>query len=84
VAAQHAEDRVGGEEGIGDRAAVVDREGDAELTVGLRHQQRMRRDCVGAVEVSEALKCQLVVCVSRPDGYGGRSHGEKDRLRKWF
>jgi len=65
VAAQQSQDCLGGEEGIGDRPAVVHREGHAKLAIHLRHQQRMRRDGFGAVERGEPLKCHMVVGVSR-------------------
>jgi hypothetical protein len=74
VAAQQPEDRGGGEEGVGDRVAVVYRKGHAQLAVHLGHQQRVGGDGRGAVEVGQALKGELVVCISGPDGYCGTGH----------
>jgi hypothetical protein len=57
-------------------------EGYAKIAIHLRHQQRMRGDSLGAVEGSEPLECQLVVGISRSDGYFGREHVVKDGLRR--
>lgn len=83
MATQQPEDRSGGEEGIGDGAAVVDGEGHAKVTVHLGHQQRMRRNGSRTVELSQPAERQVVVGVSGSDGYGGRCHVVEDRLRKW-
>jgi hypothetical protein len=77
VCSQERDDLGGGAERIGDGRAVVQRQGGAELTVDLGHQDRRARGAGGAVECRQTQEREFIIGVARADedlGGGQRVH----------